>query len=110
MGFDRQKYYTTTAQLHDELEEAIEMRQRLKTQEFDEVMPEMITNETRIKLLKAFIDCFKYAKRTGNRPEVAHMSARCKLHFKQLRRLGTENYQDNVMFFVMLFKILWHIN
>ena len=110
MGFDRQKYYAVTAQLHDELEEAIEMRQRLKLREFDEVMPEMITNETRIKILRHFIDCFKFAKRTGNRPEVAHMSARCKLHFKQLRMLETKNYQDNVLFFVMLFKILFHIN
>ena len=104
----KNKIYTTINQLHEELDKSYELKKEL---DFDTEFPELITNETRIKLLKEFIFLFKLAKNQDTRPEMLNninfLTKRCKLHFSQLKRLGTKNYEDNVMFFTTLFRVVF---
>jgi metal-dependent amidase/aminoacylase/carboxypeptidase family protein len=49
----KNKIYTTINQLHDELDKSYELKKELN---FDTEFPELITNETRIKIIKEFIE------------------------------------------------------
>jgi len=107
----KNKIYTTINQLHDELDKSYELKKEL---DFDTEFPELITNETRIKLLKEFINIFKLAKKNTKDKlileKTSNLTKRCKLHFSQLKRLGTKNYEDNVMFFTTLFHVLYFLS
>lgn len=115
----KNKIYTTINQLHEELDNSYELKKELN---FDTEFPELITNETRIKLLKEFINIFKLAKKnifyggewsTIDKLILERSSAitkRCKLHFCQLKRLQTNNYEDNVMYFTTLLRVLYSIS
>ena len=104
----KNKIYTTINQLHDELDKSYELKKEL---DFDTEFPELITTETRIKILKEFINLFKLAKKNTKDKLILERSSaitkRCKLHFYQLKRLGTNNYEDNVMYFTTLFRVLY---
>lgn len=107
----KNKIYTTINQLHEELDKSYELKKELN---FDTEFPELITNETRIKLLKEFINIFKLAKKNTKDKLILERSSaitkRCKLHFSQLKRLGTKNYEDNVMYFTTLFRVLYSLS
>jgi len=121
----KNKIYTTINQLHDELDKSYELKKELN---FDTEFPELITNETRIKLLKEFTFLFKLAKNiqlnnnrmSGDFPTLekknemlersSAITKRCKLHFSQLKRLQTENYEDNVMYFTTLLRVLYSLS
>jgi hypothetical protein len=107
----KNKIYTTINQLHNELDNSYELKKELN---FDTEFTELITNETRIKLLKEFIFLFKLAKNLEKKNEMLERSSaitkRCKLHFSQLKRLETKNYEDNVMFFTTLMKVVYSLS
>jgi hypothetical protein len=107
----KNKIYTTINQLHEELDKSYELKKKLN---FDTEFPELITNETRIKLLKEFINIFKLAKKNTKDKLILERSSaitkRCKLHFSQLKRLETKNYEDNVMFFTTLMRVLYSLS
>ena len=107
----KNKIYTTINQLQDELDKSYELKKELN---FDTEFPELITNETRIKLLKEFIFLFKLAKKNTKDKLILERSSaitkRCKLHFSQLKRLETKNYEDNVMFFTTLMRVVYSLS
>lgn len=107
----KNKIYSTINQLHDELDKSYELKKQLN---FDIEFPELITNETRIKLLKEFIYLFKLAKNNTKDKLILErinlIIKRCKLHFSQLKRLETKNYEDNVMFFTTLMRVLYSLS
>lgn len=106
----KNKIYTTINQLHDELDKSYELKKELN---FDTEFPELITNETRIKLLKEFTFLFKLAKNLDKKNEMIERTSaitkRCKLHFSQLKRLETKNYEDNVVYFTTLLRVLYSL-
>ena len=107
----KNKIYTTINQLHDELDKSYELKKEL---DFDTEFPELITTETRIKLLKEFINIFKLAKKNTKDKLILERSSavtkRCKLHFSQLKKLQTRNYEDNVMYFTTLLRVLFSLS
>lgn len=106
----KNEIYTTINELHDELDKSYELKKELN---FDTEFPDLITTETRIKLLREFINLFKLAKKNPQIVILERISAitkRCKLHFSQLKRLGTKNYKGNVMYFTALVKILYSLS
>jgi len=104
MKLIKNKIYTTINQLYDELDKSYELKKEL---DFDSEFPELITTETRIKILKEFINLFKSAKKNQlNLENTNKLRYRVRLHFSQLKRLGTHNYNDNVMYFITLFRVL----
>ena len=121
----KNKIYLTINGLHDELDRSYELKNELN---FDEELGELVATTTRIKILKEFIEIFKLAKKniqlnnnrmSGNLPTTkdklilersSALSKRCKLHFSQLKRLQTENYEDNVMYFTTLFRVLYSLS
>lgn len=107
----KNKIYTTINQLHDELDRCYELKKELN---FETEFPELITNTTRIKIIKEFIDIFKLAKKDTKNPLILQrcsvITKKCKLHFSQLKRLQTKNYEDNVMFFTTLVKVLYSLS
>lgn len=108
MKLIKDKIYTTINQLYDELDKSYELKKQL---DFDSEFPELITTETRIKILKEFIQLFKLARKNEFHCEkVDKLRYRVRLHFSQLKRLGTNNYNDNVMYFITLFRVLYSLS
>ena len=102
---DKKLVYATKSQLHEELDQALELRADLKAMDFDAMLGELTTTETRIKILKEFIRLFKVAQQTPQ-PCTADVAKRCRLHLKQLKKLNSMHHDANVAFFVCMFKIL----
>ena len=104
----KNKIYTTISGLHDELDKSYELKKELN---FDTEFPELITNETRIKIIKEFINIFKLAKKNPKDKLILERSSaitkRCKLHFSQLKKIQNKNYEDNVMYFTTLLRVVY---
>jgi len=104
----KNKIYTTINQLQDELDKSNELKIQLNS---DTEFPELITNETRIKIIKELITIFKLVKKNENRTiileRINNITKRIKLHFSQLKRLKTKNYKDNVNYFSNLIRVLY---
>jgi metal-dependent amidase/aminoacylase/carboxypeptidase family protein len=107
----KNKIYTTINQLHDELDKSYELKKELN---FDTEFPELITNETRIKIIKEFIEIYKLAKKNTKDKlileRMSNITKKCKLHFSQLKRLKTKNYEDNVKYFTILLRVLFSLS
>jgi hypothetical protein len=121
----KNKIYTTINNLHEELDKSYELKKELN---FDTEFPELITNETRIKIIKEFIEIYKLAKKniqlnnnrmSGDFPttkdklileRMSNITKRLKLHFSQLKRLETKNYEDNVKYFTILLRVLFSLS
>jgi hypothetical protein len=96
----RDKIYTTLNNLNDELDNSYELKSRLNR---DTQLGELVCNETRIKLLRDYINIFKCIKQGKSVIEMTTpVAKRNKLHFYQLRKLGTKNYEDNERYFKTL--------
>lgn len=96
----RSKVYTTLNHLYEELENSYELKSRLN---YDTQLGELVCNETRIKLLRNYIDIFKCIRQGKSIMEMTTpVAKRNKLHFYQLKKLGTRNYEDNERFFKTL--------
>lgn len=107
----KNKIYTTINQLHDELDKSYQLKKELN---YDTEFPELITNETRIKIIKEFIEIYKLAKKNTKDKlileRMSNITKRLKLHFSQLKRLKTQNYEDNVMYFTILLRVLYSLH
>ena len=75
---DKKLVYATKSQLHEELDQALELRTDLKAMDFDAMSGELTTTETRIKILNEFIRLFKVAQQTPQ-PCTADVAKRCRL-------------------------------
>ena len=96
----KNKIYITLDNLHEELDKSYELRKCLN---YDTELGELVCNETRIKLLRDYINIFKCIKQGKSVMEMTTpVAKRNKLHFYQLKKLGTRNYEDNVRFFKTL--------
>ena len=96
----KNKIYITLNNLHEELDNSYELKKRLN---MDTQLGELVCNETRIKLLRDYIEIFKCIKQGKSVMEMTTpVAKRNKLHFYQLKKLGTKNYEDNVRFFKTL--------
>ncbi len=96
----KNKIYTTLNTLNDELHNSYELKSRLNR---DTQLGELVCNETRIKLLRNYIDIFKCIKQGKSVIEMTTpVAKRNKLHFYQLKKLGTRNYEDNERYFKTL--------
>lgn len=115
----KNKIYTTISNLHEQLDKSYELKKKLN---FDTEFPELITNETRIKIIKEFIEIYKLAKKNIPYGEerstkdklilerISNITKRLKLHFSQLKRLETKNYEDNKRYFTILLRVLFSLS
>jgi hypothetical protein len=77
------KIYTTLDNLHEELDKCYELKSKLN---YDTQLGELVCNETRIKLLRNYIDIFKCIKQGKSVMEMTTpVAKRNKLHFYQLK-------------------------
>lgn len=99
----RDKISITINQLYEELDKSLDLKKEL---DYDTEFPELVINETRIKILKEFIQIFKVLKKniTAN-VNMLNLSKRLKLHFSQLKKVGTVNYKSNIEYFTTLLKV-----
>ena len=117
----KNKIYTTLDQLYDELDKSYELKERLH---FDLEFGELITNETRIKLLKDFIIVFKLLRKSVKPNEggqgynvrdksplklLNNITDRTKLHFSQLKRMECKNLEDNKLYFTTLLRVAFNL-
>ena len=112
------KIYDTMDNIYYEIDKAIELKNELN---FESQLGEMITIETRIKILKGFlvqynqikhlnkgnIDNDKLIKQNVLINGMPKLVQRCKLHFYQLRKLKQSNYAENKMYFTLMIKMLY---
>jgi len=107
----KNKIYTTINQLHEELDKSYEFKKDL---DFDTELGELVTTITRIKILREFINIFKLTKSLDKKTlileKTSNLTKRCKLHFCQLKKLQTENYEDNVLYFTTLMKVIYSLS
>ena len=107
----KNKIYTTINQLHEELDKSYEFKKDL---DFDTELGELVTTITRIKILREFINIFKLTKSLDKKTlileKTSNLTKRCKLHFCQLKKLQTENYEDNVKYFTTLMKVIYSLS
>ena len=107
----KNKIYATINNLHDELDKSYELKKKLN---FDTEFPELITNETRIKIIKEFIEIYKLAKKNTKDKlileRISNITKRLKLHLSQLKRLETKNYEDNKRYFTILLRVLFSLS
>lgn len=110
----KNKIYTTLDNLYDELDKSYTLKEQLH---FDLEFGELITNETRIKLLKDFIIVFKLLRKSvkpnGERQDILkllnNITNRTKLHFSQLKKIKTKNLEDNKMYFTTLLRVAFNL-
>ena len=103
------KIYTTLDNLYDELDKSYTLKERLH---FDLEFGELITNETRIKLLKDFIIVFKLLRKNEKENVLKllnNITNRTKLHFSQLKRIKTKNFEDNKLYFTTLLRVAFNL-
>ena len=106
----KNKIYLTINGLYDELDKSYELKKEL---DFDTELGELVATTTRIKILKEFIEIFKLAKKNDKKTlileKTSNLTKKCKLHFFQLKKLQTENYKDNVLYFTTLMKVIYSL-
>lgn len=108
----KNKIYSTINGLHDELDKSYELKKELN---FNEELGELVATTTRIKILKEFIEIFKLLKKNVGvaKDQIIKrtivLTKRCKLHFYQLKKLQTINYENNVMYFTTLMRVLYSL-
>lgn len=105
----RSKIYTTLDQLHDELDKSYILKEQLH---FDISFGELVTNETRIKLLKDFIIVFKLLRKNEKENVLKllnNITNRTKLHIFQLKRIKTKNLEDNKLYFTTLLRVAFNL-
>ena len=96
----KKKIYTTLSYLHDELDSSYELKNTL---DYETQLGELVCNETRIKLLRDYIKLFNLIKQgEGILEMTTRVAKRNKLHFYQLKKLGSRNYEDNEKYFKTL--------
>lgn len=110
MKIIKDNIYATISNLHDELDNAIEER---KVIDFDTEFDILMVTTTRIHIYQELLIIFKLLKKKTNKQEVlqrtAKLTKKIKMHFSQLKRLGTQNYKDNVIYFTYVLKVIYQL-
>ena len=107
----KDKIYITLDHLYDELDKSYAIKALL---ECENDFGEMITNETRIKLIKSFIKVFKLLRKKETvlvLITLHEIQKRLKLHLYQLRRMKMkkEICEDNRMYFTVLLRVAYSL-
>jgi len=106
----RDNIYATINNLYDELDEAKDQRKEL---DFDTEFDILMVTTTRIHIYQELIIIFKLLKKKGNREEVlqrtSKLTKKIKMHFSQLRKLKTQNYKDNVIYFTYVMRVIYQL-
>ena len=107
----KDKIYITLDHLYDELDKSYAIKALL---ECENDFGEMITNETRIKLIKDFIKVFKLLRKKANDLVLItlhEIQKRIKLHLYQLRRMKMkkEICEDNRLYFTVLLRVAYSL-
>ena len=107
----KDKIYITLDNLYDELDTSYNTKALL---ECEKDFGEMITNETRIKLIKDFIKVFKLLRKKANDLVLItlhEIQKRIKLHLYQLRRMKMkkEICEDNRLYFTVLLRVAYSL-
>jgi len=102
----KSKIYITLDNLYDELDKCYTIKDNLRPAA---PIGERVTNETRIKLIRDFINLFKMARRR-EKPDLEmyiRIRKRYTLHMYQLKKMGTECpvINDNKLYFMSLLKV-----
>lgn len=107
------KINTTLDYLYDELDKSYIIKDNL---DYDKSFGELVTNETRIKLLKDFVCIFKLLRKksngNGNVLKLLNIATnRIKLHIFQLKRMKTDKlvYEDNRIYFTTLLRVAYNL-
>ena len=95
----KNKIYTTLDNLYDELDKSYTLKEQLH---FDLEFGELITNETRIKLLRK-------NEKENVLKLLNNITNRTKLHFSQLKKIKTKNLEDNKMYFTTLLRVAFNL-
>jgi len=106
----RDNIYATINNLYDELDEAKDQRKEL---DFDTEFDILMVTTTRIHIYQELIIIFKLLKKKDHKTEVlqrtAKLAKKIKMHFSQLRRLKTQNYKDNVIYFTYVMRVIYQL-
>ena len=113
----KDKIYITLDNLYDELDTSYNTKALLNCKdcaECEKDFGEMITNETRIKLIKDFIKVFKLLRKKANDLVLItlhEIQKRIKLHLYQLRRMKMkkEICEDNRLYFTVLLRVAYSL-
>ena len=102
--------YSTINNLYEEIDNAKEER---KVIDFDTEFDILMVTTTRIHIYQELLIIFKLLKKKTNKQEVlqrtAKLTKKIKMHFSQLKRLGTQNYKDNVIYFTYVLKVIYQL-
>ena len=105
------KINTTLDYLFDELDKSYIIKDNL---DYDTEFGQLVTNETRIKLLKDFICVFKLLRKKSNENVLKllnNITNRIKLHIFQLKRMKTDKLvrEDNRIYFTTLLRVAYNL-
>ena len=108
------KINTTLDYLFDELDKSYTIKKEL---DYDTEFGDLVTNETRIKLLKDFVCVFKLLRKksneNGNVLKLLNTATnRIKLHISQLKRSKCNKLilKDNKMYFTTLLRVAYNLH
>ena len=107
----KDKIYITLDHLYDELDKSYAIKALL---ECENDFGEMITNETRIKLIKSFIKVFKLLRKKETvlvLITLHEIQKRLKLHLYQLikMKMKKEICEDNRLYFTVLLRVAYSL-
>jgi len=110
MKIVRDNIYSTINNLYEEIDNAKEER---KVIDFDTEFDILMVTTTRIHIYQELLIIFKLLKKKTNKQEVlqrtAKLTKKIKMHFSQLKRLGTQNYKDNVLYFTYALRVIYQL-
>lgn len=110
MKIIKNNIYSTINNLYEEIDNAKEER---KVIDFDTEFDILMVTTTRIHIYQELLIIFKLLKKKTNKQEVlqrtAKLTKKIKMHFSQLKRLGTQNYKDNVLYFTYVLKVIYQL-
>jgi len=109
MKVARNNIYATINNLYDELDQAKELKTKL---DIDTEFDILIVTTTRIHIYEELIVIFKLLKKDHKAEALqrtAKLTKKIKIHFTQLRKLKTQNYKDNVIYFTYLIKMIYQM-
>ena len=102
--------YSTINNLYEEIDNAKEER---KVIDFDSEFDILMVTTTRLQIYEELLIIFKLLKKKTNKQEVlertSKLTKKIKMHFSQLRKLKTKNYEDNVIYFTYVLKVIYQL-
>ena len=103
--------YITLDYLYDELDKSYIIKDSL---DYDTEFGQLVTNETRIKLLKDFVCIFKLLRKKSNECVLKllnNITNRIRLHISQLKRSECNKHilENNRIYFTSLLRVAYNL-